>query len=222
MPASSVSEFTAKIISTTVLPNEQVIYRLELEAQPEKLLPLQYIKIDAAEGKLFALTNNPGQIDVLFDDAAAIQKSAGDSTKITFTSSSFNAESILSADIIVGDVAAFADLICIASWLKRVANQHSNPIFVFQLSVPMPVALRPSEFYLPQFPSYVTAAIPLLEDWGFASRVVADVPLPGCFHGELHELLEAWFETVKGRPAVPVVRALGANDLQEKVRSVFN
>jgi hypothetical protein len=33
------------------------------------------------------------------------------------------------------------------------------------------------------------AACPLLEDWGFANRLASNAGLPGCFEGELSQLV---------------------------------
>ncbi len=57
---------------------------------------------------------------------------------------------------------------------------------------------------VPGLPPWVTAAIPLLEDWGIPSRLASPHELPGCFNGSLDELARGWLEVCQGVADVTV------------------
>ncbi len=57
-----------------------------------------------------------------------------------------------------------------------------------------PFTAKPARFILPEMPAEAIGACPLLEDWKISNRLASDLGLPGCFDGDIVELLEQWIE----------------------------
>jgi dihydroorotate dehydrogenase electron transfer subunit len=49
---------------------------------------------------------------------------------------------------------------------------------------------------VPGIPIGVIACMPLLEEWGIASRLASTSDLPGCFDGTVTALADAWLSTL--------------------------
>jgi dihydroorotate dehydrogenase electron transfer subunit len=58
--------------------------------------------------------------------------------------------------------------------------------------LPFPFRPRPSVIVVPGIPTGVIACMPLLEEWGVASRLASTSDLPGCFDGDVITLADTW------------------------------
>ena len=58
--------------------------------------------------------------------------------------------------------------------------------------LPFPFRPRPSVIVVPGIPTGIIACMPLLEEWGIASRLASTLDLPGCFEGSAAALADAW------------------------------
>ena len=74
------------------------------------------------------------------------------------------------------------------------AGSETRPFVILGSEVPFPFRARPSRFHKEGLPGEVTAAMPLLEDWGIPSRLSSLQGYPGCFEGYLTELASTWIE----------------------------
>lgn len=70
----------------------------------------------------------------------------------------------------------FADLL-------RQRRQHRQSIALLEFDDEAPFAATPSRILLPTVPNGVIACMPLLEDWGIASRLASTTDQPGTFDG---------------------------------------
>ncbi|MCZ6895875.1 MAG: dihydroorotate dehydrogenase electron transfer subunit, partial [Gammaproteobacteria bacterium] len=60
--------------------------------------------------------------------------------------------------------------------------------------IPFPFRPRPSQIIAGGIPDGVIAAMPLLDDWGIASRLASRQAYPGCYDGFVTDLARAWIE----------------------------
>lgn len=67
-----------------------------------------------------------------------------------------------------------------------------QPLVLMGSEVPFPFTTRPSRIIVPGIPEGCIAGLPLLEEWGVASRLASRSGFPGCFDGLVTELAEAW------------------------------
>ncbi|MBF6057808.1 hypothetical protein [Thiomicrorhabdus heinhorstiae] len=69
---------------------------------------------------------------------------------------------------------------------STLALLHSTDTFAFPV--------KPARFIFPNTPAAAIGACPLLEDWKVPNRLASDQGLPGCYDGNLPELLQTWLE----------------------------
>ncbi len=71
-----------------------------------------------------------------------------------------------------------------------------SPFVIMGSEIPFPFTSKPSKIVVPNIPNDVIASMPLLDDWGIASRLTSKQNFPGCFDGFVHELAEIWFSSL--------------------------
>ena len=69
-----------------------------------------------------------------------------------------------------------------------------QPLVIMGSEIPFPFPARPSKILVPDMPKDIIAAMPLLDDWGIASRLTSLQGYPGCYTGFVHELAELWLQ----------------------------
>jgi dihydroorotate dehydrogenase electron transfer subunit len=67
-----------------------------------------------------------------------------------------------------------------------------RPLVLMGSEIPFPFRLRPSTLLIPGIPAGVIACMPLLEDWGVASRLASRSGYSGCFDGFVTSLADEW------------------------------
>ena len=82
-------------------------------------------------------------------------------------------------------------LIFLAEYLRKQRTKF-KPLVLVGSERPFPFSPEPSQIVVSGIPEYVTAASPLLESWGIASRLCSLHDQPGCYHGYVSELAEHW------------------------------
>src|ERR1700730_14878217 len=71
-----------------------------------------------------------------------------------------------------------------------------KPLVLLGSDTPFPFRPRPSVIVVPGIPTGVIACMPLLEEWGIASRLASTADLPGCFDGTVTDLADAWLSSL--------------------------
>jgi dihydroorotate dehydrogenase electron transfer subunit len=71
-----------------------------------------------------------------------------------------------------------------------------KPLVLLGSDTPFPFRPRPSVIVVPGIPTGVIACMPLLEEWGIASRLASAADLPGCFEGTVTDLADAWLSSL--------------------------
>ena len=74
-----------------------------------------------------------------------------------------------------------------------------KPLVLMGSEIPFPFRTRPSTLIVPGIPDGTIAAMPLLEEWGVASRLASRSDLPGCFPGFVTQLADAWLKSLGSR-----------------------
>lgn len=96
--------------------------------------------------------------------------------------------------LLLGGGVGIPPMVFLADSLRQ--NAHWQPVVLMGSEVPFPFAARPSRFILPGMPDAVIAAMPLLEDWGIASRLASLQGYPGCFEGYITDLARHWLDAL--------------------------
>lgn len=86
----------------------------------------------------------------------------------------------------------------------RAAGEALQPLVLMGSEVPFPFRPRPSQILLDGPPPEVIAAMPLLEDWGIASRLASTQGYAGCFDGFVTELARQVIDSAADRAALEI------------------
>jgi len=97
--------------------------------------------------------------------------------------------------LLLGGGVGIPPMIFMAETLRRNSGQH--PLVIMGSEIPFPFLSRPSKILVPGMPEGVIAAMPLLDDWGVASRLTSLQGYPGCYSGYVHELAEHWYQNLE-------------------------
>ena len=96
--------------------------------------------------------------------------------------------------LLLGGGVGIPPMVFLADHLRR--EGHWKPLVLMGSEVPFPFDARPSAIMVPGAPPAVIAAMPLLEDWGVASRLTSQQGYPGCFEGYITDLARHWLEAL--------------------------
>ncbi|GMQ77044.1 MAG: dihydroorotate dehydrogenase electron transfer subunit [Gammaproteobacteria bacterium] len=107
--------------------------------------------------------------------------------------------------LLIGGGVGIPPMVFLADQLRRRETQF-RPFVITGSEVPFPFATRPSQTLVAGMPPGVIACMPLMEDWGIASRLASLQGFPGCFEGYVTDLARAWLDTLdaQGRRQVAI------------------
>jgi dihydroorotate dehydrogenase electron transfer subunit len=96
--------------------------------------------------------------------------------------------------LLIGEGAGIGAALFIAEQLCKLAPPAPwRPLVLLGSSgLPFPFRPRPSVIVVPGIPTSIIACMPLLEEWGVASRLASTLDLPGCFEGSVIALADTW------------------------------
>lgn len=95
--------------------------------------------------------------------------------------------------VLIGGGVGMPPMIFLAESLRRGPQQ---PLVILGSEVPFPFQACPSRIIVPGLPPAVIGAMPLLEDWGIASRLASLQAYPGCFQGYVTRLVQHWLDAL--------------------------
>jgi dihydroorotate dehydrogenase electron transfer subunit len=99
--------------------------------------------------------------------------------------------------LLVGGGVGIPPMVFLAESLRsRAAEAAWQPLVLMGSEIEFPFKARPSQILLPGMPPEVIACMPLLDDWGVASRLASFGGFPGCFHGYVTDLAAHWLATL--------------------------
>ncbi len=97
--------------------------------------------------------------------------------------------------LLIGGGVGIPPMIFLADRLRAIKGAY-NPLVIMGSEVPFPFQSRPSQIMVPGMPAEVIAAMPLLEDWGIASRLASLQGYAGCFEGYVTDLARHWLDAL--------------------------
>ena len=122
--------------------------------------------------------------------------------------------------LLIGGGVGIPPMIFLADELREIKGAY-NPFVIMGSEVPFPFKPQPSKIIVPGAPAEVIAAMPLLEDWGIASRLASTQGYPGCFEGYVTDLARAWLDALDENQRKQVeVFACGPHPMLEAVAAM--
>ena len=140
---------------------------------------------------------NTGLIEILYKvvgQGTASLASCGLGDKIQCLGpigNAFELNDAITHPLLLGGGVGIPPMIFIADQLRKKYSLH--PFVIMGSEIPFPFRIKPSKILVPNIPDDVIGAMPLLDDWGIASRLTSRQGYQGCFTGYVHELAEHWF-----------------------------
>jgi dihydroorotate dehydrogenase electron transfer subunit len=96
--------------------------------------------------------------------------------------------------LLLGGGVGIPPMVFLADVLRR--ERCWKPLVLMGSEIPFPFTSRPSAMLVDGMPAGVTAAMPLLEDWGIANRLATLQGYPGCHEGHVTDLARIWLEAL--------------------------
>ena len=119
--------------------------------------------------------------------------------------------------LLIGGGVGMPPMIFLADAMRAAADVY-QPLVILGSEVPFPFQGQPSRLVVPGVPAEVIAAMPLLDEWGIASRLASLQGYAGCFEGYVTDLARTWLDglTEQQRNEVEVF-ACGPHPMLEAV-----
>ncbi len=122
--------------------------------------------------------------------------------------------------LLIGGGVGIPPMVFLADRLRAIKGAY-QPLVIMGSEVPFPFQARPSQIMLPGIPADTIAAMPLLEDWGIASRLTSKQGYPGVFDGYVTELARQWLDGLSEEQRAEVeVFSCGPHPMLEAVAAL--
>ena len=196
------------MLSHTAYPGEQRVLRVQAPrlartAHPgcfahircdERLdmrRPMSIMRVDAEDGWAEFLYKRVGTGSRLLSE-----KNAGDVVSVL---GPIGAPFALREDkpraLLIGGGVGIPPMVYLAERLRD-AGKRFHPFVIMGSEVPFPFTARPSQIIVRGIPEGTIGCMPLMEDWGIASRLASLQGYAGCFEGYVTDLARAWLEAM--------------------------
>ena len=161
--------------------------------------PMSVMRTDAEAGWAEFLYKRVGQGTRLLAQARA-----GDGLSILGPIGvPFSVSASRSRPLLIGGGVGIPPMVFLADRL-RVQDAERDPLVIVGSEVPFPFRPRPSQILVPGMPEGAIACMPLMEDWGIASRLASLAGFAGCFEGYVTELARSWIEALSAETRAQV------------------
>jgi dihydroorotate dehydrogenase electron transfer subunit len=220
----------AEILEKQTHPGDQVILRLRAPHMATHARPGQFAHIQCDPAlpmrrpiSLMRVDANSGWVDILF-------KVLGEGTKLLAGRKTGDVLSVMGPigkafefslnkprPLLIGGGVGMPPMIFLADALRAIKGGY-QPLVILGSEVPFPFQAQPSKIMVPGVPSDVIAAMPLLDDWGIASRLASKQGYPGVFDGYVTDLARTWLNALTPEQRKEVeVYACGPHPMLEAV-----
>jgi dihydroorotate dehydrogenase electron transfer subunit len=96
--------------------------------------------------------------------------------------------------LLIGGGVGIPPMIFLADRLRVREDVSWKPLVLMGSEVPFPFRTRPSRIVVGGIPDGSIACMPMLDEWGIASRLASRSEFPGCFDGFVTQLADKWLE----------------------------
>jgi dihydroorotate dehydrogenase electron transfer subunit len=98
--------------------------------------------------------------------------------------------------LLIGGGVGIPPMIFLAERQRTRRDADWRPLVLMGSEIPFPFRTRPSVIVVDGIPTGAIACMPLLEEWGVASRLASRADLPGCYDGWVTELADQWLRVL--------------------------
>jgi dihydroorotate dehydrogenase electron transfer subunit len=207
-----------KLLSQQEYPGGQFVIRIQapkcaagavpgsfahLTCDPERPMrrPLSLMRVDAKAGWIEILYKivGPGL------EALSQQPIGATISVLGPIGHGFSAHHERPRTLLVGGGVGIPPMVFLAESLKARRDEAAwQPLVLMGSEIEFPFRARPSQIIVPGVPNEAIACMPLLDDWGIASRLASFGDFPGCFHGYVTDLAAHWLASLNAEALAEV------------------
>ena len=206
----------AKILQHQALDADQHLLRLAARATAERALPGSFIHLRCHEDlpmrrpmSIMRADPDAGWIDILYKvhgqgTSRLAGARTGDSIDLLGPiGKPFKLQGYRNIPLLIGGGVGIPPMVFLAEHILKQARTV-NPFVIMGSEIPFPFSLRPSKILVEGSPDAAIACMPLLEDWGIASRLTSRQGYPGCYDGFVTDLARHWLAGLAGEQRLQV------------------
>ena len=101
--------------------------------------------------------------------------------------------------LLLGGGVGIPPMVFIADAMRADKRAKWQPLVLMGSEVPFPFKIRPSTIMIEGMPTGVIGCMPLMEDWGYPSRLASKQGYAGCFDGYITDLARAWLKSLDAK-----------------------
>lgn len=98
--------------------------------------------------------------------------------------------------LLIGGGVGIPPMVFLSDRLRGRADAPWKPLVLMGSEIPFPFRTRPSAILVAGMPAGSIACMPLLEEWGVASRLATKAGFAGCYDGYVPALADEWLATL--------------------------
>ena len=154
--------------------------------------PLSIMRTDAAAGWIEVLYKVVGT-----GTAALAQQPVGAQLSLMGPiGQGFRVDAAHQRVLAIGGGVGIPPMVFLMQGLLADRSARWQPLVLMGSEIPFPFRARPSRILVPGIPDGAIACMPLLDEWGVASRLASLTGYAGCFDGYVTELAERWLASL--------------------------
>jgi dihydroorotate dehydrogenase electron transfer subunit len=198
-----------RVLDQTAFDAEQFVIRIEAPKCASRAEPGSFAHITCHETipmrrplSLMRADASAGWVEILYKVAgvglhALAQRKAGDTLSILGPiGRGFTLNSARPRTLLLGGGVGIPPMVFLAERLKERKDARWQPLVLMGSEIPFPFRAERSRTPVEGIPESYHACMPLIADWGIASRLASRSGFPGCFNGFVTELAQSWLNTL--------------------------
>ena len=198
----------ARVLSHQAYPGKQYILRIEAPkcastAQPGSFVHLQCDQQLPMRRPLSIMRVNPqqGWVDLLYKvegygTTLLARRQPGETLSVLGPiGKPFQVSADHKRPLLVGGGVGIPPMVFLAEHLQQ-TNAGYQPLVIMGSEIPFPFEHCKSSLPVSGLPADCNAAMPLLEEWGIASRLASQQGYPGTYNGYVTGLASSWLDTL--------------------------
>lgn len=199
----------AEVLAQDHFPGEQCVLRLKAPRCAAKALPGSFVHLSCDPAlpmrrpmSIMRVSPQDGWVECLYKTVGEgsrllAERRRGDRLScLGPIGKPFELHPARPRPLLLGGGVGIPPMVFIADAMRQDQRTKWQPLVLMGSEVPFPFKTRPSTILVPGIPAGVIGCMPLMEDWGFASRLASLQGYAGCFEGYVTDLARAWLKSL--------------------------
>lgn len=199
----------ARVLDQVAFDGEQFIIRVEAPKCAAHAQPGSFAHISCGEAvpmrrplSIMRADANRGWIEMLYKIVGhglhcLAERKAGDTVSVLGPiGKGFTPHAERPRTLLIGGGVGIPPMVFLAERLRERTDAKWLPLVLMGSEIPFPFRTRPSQILVAGIPAGTIACMPVLDEWGIASRLASKSDFPGCFDGFVTELADAWLASL--------------------------